>query len=118
MRPRSNGQARQQCPRTPLARLSEGPNIITGRAWSGAGAISQVEYSINGAEWQPARLTGPTIPGAWTRFEFDWEARPGEHELRSRATDERGNIQPDHVPYNEQGYLYNAVVSHPVVISS
>jgi sulfane dehydrogenase subunit SoxC len=99
------------------ARLQRGRNTITGRAWSGAGAISHVEYSIDGAGWQPARLTGSNIPGAWTRFEFDWEARPREHELRSRATDGRRNTQPYSVPYNEQGYLYNAVVAHPVAIS-
>jgi DMSO/TMAO reductase YedYZ molybdopterin-dependent catalytic subunit len=99
------------------ARLPEGPNTITGRAWSGAGAISQVEYSIDGGYWQPARLTGPNMPGAWTRFELDWKARPGEHELRTRATDERGNTQPDSGPDNEQVYLYNAVVAHPVAIS-
>ena len=100
------------------ARLQRGPTTITGRAWSGAGAISQVECSIDGAEWQPACLTGPNIPGAWTRFEFDWESYPGEHELRARATDERGNTQPDSVPYNEQGYLYNAVVPHPIVVGN
>ncbi len=99
------------------ARLQRGRNTVTGRAWSGAGTISCVEYSIDGGEWQPARLSGPNVPGAWTRFEFDWEARPGEHELRARATDERGNTQPDSVPYNELGYLYNAVVPHPIAVS-
>jgi sulfane dehydrogenase subunit SoxC len=100
------------------ARLQRGPTTITGRAWSGAGSISHVEYSTDGAEWQPARLTGPNVPGAWTRFEFDWEAYLGEHALRVRATDEKSNTQPDRVPYNEQGYLYNAVVAHPVVVSN
>jgi hypothetical protein len=33
-----------------------------------------------------------------------------------RATDEAGNRQPDRVPYNEQGYLYNAVVDHPITV--
>jgi DMSO/TMAO reductase YedYZ molybdopterin-dependent catalytic subunit len=99
------------------ARLPEGHNTVTGRAWSGAGSISRVEYSLDGEEWREARLLGPNKPGAWARFEVDLYARPGEHGLRVRATDERGNTQPENVPYNEQGYLYNAVVAHPVVVS-
>ncbi len=80
-RPCNNGHVRQQRLELPWpARLQRGRNTITGRAWSGAGAISHVEYSIDGAGWQPARLTGPNIPGALTRFELDWEARPEEHE--------------------------------------
>jgi DMSO/TMAO reductase YedYZ molybdopterin-dependent catalytic subunit len=99
------------------ARLSEGRNTITGRAWSGAGTIASVEYSLDGETWHPARLVGPNEPGAWTCFELDWDARPGDYELRTRATDEKGNIQPETVPFNEQGYLYNAVVAHPVSVS-
>jgi hypothetical protein len=33
------------------------------------------------------------------------------------VTDERANTQPDSVAYNEQGYLYNAIVAQPVVVS-
>jgi hypothetical protein len=41
---------------------------------------------------------------------------PGERELIARAPEERGNSQPDSVPYNEQGYLQNAAVARPVVV--
>lgn len=98
------------------ARLQSGRNTITGRAWSGAGTIASVEYSLDNGVWEPARLVGPNLPGAWARFEFDLEATPGEHTLRTRATDERGNVQPESAPFNEQGYLYNAVVAHPVSV--
>ncbi len=36
---------------------------------------------------------------------------------RARATDAQGNIQPASVAFNEQGYLYNAVVGHPVTVA-
>lgn len=100
------------------ARLAEGPQEITGRAWSGAGTIASVEYSIDGGEWRPANTRGLNIPRVWLRFAFEWDATPGEHELRVRASDTSGNIQPESVLYNEQGYLCNAVVSHPVAIGN
>jgi hypothetical protein len=35
-----------------------------------------------------------------------------------RATDASGNTQPDGVKWNDQGYLYNAVVEHPVTVQA
>jgi hypothetical protein len=34
--------------------------------------------------------------------------------LRVRATDARGNTQPDASEWNELGYLQTSVLSHPV----
>jgi hypothetical protein len=34
----------------------------------------------------------------------------------TRATDSVGNTQPDDVPLNREGYLYNAPVPHPVTV--
>ena len=48
------------------------------------------------------------------RWELPWTPRPGRHELLARATDRRGNTQPDTVPFNEGGYQFWAVVRHPV----
>jgi sulfane dehydrogenase subunit SoxC len=98
------------------AQLSEGRHMVTGRAWSGAGAIESVEYSIDRGGWRAARLREPNVAHAWVRFDFECDARPGEHSLRVRATDTLGNVQPESMPWNEEGYLYNAVVSHPVTV--
>jgi hypothetical protein len=38
-------------------------------------------------------------------------------ELRARATDDHGRRQPDSVPFNTGGYLFWAVVRHPVTIA-
>jgi hypothetical protein len=37
--------------------------------------------------------------------------------LRARATDVTGASQPDTVPYNTLGYLFGAVVQHPVTVT-
>jgi hypothetical protein len=50
------------------------------------------------------------------RWDFDWEPKPGKQTIRVRATDEKGNTQPDKVPFNQQGYLYNAMVDHPIEV--
>ncbi len=99
------------------ARLAPGRYVLKGRSWSPFGRIARVEYSVDqGGSWQEARLSEPNIAGAWVRWSFEWDAAPGSHVIRIRATDERGNRQPDTVPWNDQGYLYNAVVDHPVTI--
>lgn len=99
------------------AQLSAGYHVVKGRSWSPFGRIARVEYSLDGGRtWQPARLHEPNIARAWVRWDFPWNATPGSYTIRVRATDERGNAQPDSVPWNDQGYLYNAVVDHPVTV--
>ncbi|HEV8045511.1 MAG TPA: sulfite oxidase, partial [Rubrobacter sp.] len=92
------------------ARLERGRHVVRGRSWSGAGSISRVEYRIGEGEWRIARIFGPNVPGAWARWSFLWDASPGRHEVRVRATDEAGNVQPDEVEWNDLGYLYDGVV--------
>ncbi len=97
------------------AELAPGRHLLHGFAHSPHAPIARVEWSADGgASWQLARLAGPQLQYSWARFEFDWEARPGEHTLTTRATDEAGNTQPDEVPFNEEGYLFHQVLPHPV----
>jgi DMSO/TMAO reductase YedYZ molybdopterin-dependent catalytic subunit len=97
--------------------IGSGRKLVRGRSWSPFGKIAKVEYSVNqGASWNTARLRDPNIAAAWARWDFDWEAKPGKHNIRVRAADEKGNVQPDKVSFNEQGYLYNAVVEHPIEV--
>ncbi len=50
-------------------------------------------------------------------MEHPWLATPGEHVLQARATDTAGNTQPDTSLFNDNGYLFGAVVNHPVTVS-
>jgi DMSO/TMAO reductase YedYZ molybdopterin-dependent catalytic subunit len=95
------------------------PTTVTGRAWSGTAAIRRVEVSSDGgATWADAELNGANRPGAWVRWSFELEPRsPGKYELWTRAADDDGRIQPGSVPFNTYGYLYSAVVRHPVVVA-
>ena len=98
------------------ARISRGKNTIHGRSWSGHGVIARVEYSVDGGTWREARIFGPNVSGAWAQWSFEWDATPGEHEVRVKATDDLGNMQPDTMPWNELGYLYDGVVGHPISV--
>jgi sulfane dehydrogenase subunit SoxC len=80
-------------PQAPLRR--KGPNVLTGLAWSGRGAIRRVDVSIDGGRnWTTARLDGPVLPMSLTRFylDMDWDGR--EMMVQSRAMDDTGYVQP------------------------
>ena len=68
---------------------------ITGLAWSGAGRIRQVEVSSDGgASWTAATLLGEERPKSFVRFRLPWEWTGKPAVLQSRATDEKGRVQP------------------------
>ncbi|HEV7476246.1 MAG TPA: sulfite dehydrogenase [Burkholderiales bacterium] len=68
---------------------------ISGLAWSGAGRIRRVEVSTDGgASWADAALTGEERPRSFVRFRLPWEWKGGDAMLQSRATDEKGQVQP------------------------
>ncbi|MYZ49763.1 sulfite dehydrogenase [Propylenella binzhouense] len=81
-------------PQAPLNHRS-GATVVSGLAWSGNGRIARVDVSLDGGRnWRPARLDGPVLPRAVSRFycEFDWDG--SDLLLQSRATDETGYVQP------------------------
>lgn len=95
------------------------PLRLRGRSWSGRGRVTKVEVSTDAAAtWRPARLLDRPARDEWVRWEYVWP-RPatGPAVLAARATDETGQVQPVTVPFNTQGYLFGAVVLHPVTVT-
>ena len=81
-------------PQSPI-RHGKGPLVITGLAWTGRGAITRVDVSIDGGKnWQEARLAKPGEKMALTRFYLDIEWDGQEMFLQSRAHDDTGYVQP------------------------
>ena len=100
------------------AEIEAGRHQLKGYAHSPHGDISMVEWSEDGgASWQPAALTGRQVDYSWAQFHFEWDAIVGEHTIMTRATDVAGNTQPDLVPFNEKGYLFNQPLPHPIVVA-
>lgn len=97
------------------AELSAGRHRIHGYAHSPAGPISRVQWSSNsGVTWRDTELSGSQPDYSWARFEFVWDAEAGDRAIMTRATDVEGNTQPDEVPFNEKGYLFNQPLPHPI----
>lgn len=88
--------------------LPAGPVMLTGRAWSGEGAVERVDVGIDG-QWTPAHVEHPAGPFAWCAWSLPWVADAGEHELACRATDATGSVQPLEQAWNYQGMGNNVV---------
>ena len=57
--------------------------------------IAGVEVNVDDTGWQPAELAGAPSTDTWRQWVFRWDATPGRHALRVRATDSSGAIQTD-----------------------
>ncbi|HSJ56589.1 MAG TPA: sulfite oxidase [Anaerolineae bacterium] len=102
------------------ATLSAGEQTITGFAWSPYAEIETVEVSLDGGQsWDTAELFGENIAAAGTRWRYTFSAQPGEMTITTRATDAAGNTQwpVEEQVWNEQGYIWGAVIPHPVMVS-
>ena len=68
---------------------------ISGIAWSGNGTIRRVEVTTDGGKtWTNAELVAPVLPRAITRFRMPWRWDGAATVLKSRATDDTGDVQP------------------------
>lgn len=97
--------------------LQAGRQKVSGLAWSPHGRIARVEVSLDaGLGFHPARLVGDNIAAAGVRWEFVFDAAPGDMSLTPRAFDEHGHGQPPLRAQrpNDHGYLFAAAVPHPV----
>jgi DMSO/TMAO reductase YedYZ molybdopterin-dependent catalytic subunit len=104
-------------PRDDQTTLPRGTHVIRGRAWSGAGAVTQVEISVDGgATWYAAHLEPPHERWLWTRWSYVWEAQPGQYRIMSRATDEVGRVEPQTPRFNNMRKNFSAIVGVDVTI--
>jgi sulfane dehydrogenase subunit SoxC len=75
--------------------LGRGYQNVSGLAWSGRGKVKRVDLSFDGGRnWKSARLEGPVLSKALTRFNLGWHWDGGPAILQSRAIDETGYVQP------------------------
>ncbi|MGW0245167.1 molybdopterin-dependent oxidoreductase [Nocardia goodfellowii] len=90
------------------ARLTAGRVPIAGVAWAQHRGIAAVEVQIDSGPWQPARLSADQSIDTWRQWVYDWDATPGPHTIRARATDATGHPQiaefQDVIPDGATGY--------------
>jgi len=93
---------------------------LRGIAFSGYGRVTRVDVSEDDAKtWATARLGEDYGPYSFRTWEFLWKPRrAGAHTLAVRATDEKGNVQPDEPVWNPGGYLWNRIERQPVMVGA
>ena len=85
--------------------------VVSGRAWGGHGPVVRVEVDV-GTGWEPAALHPGDGPHDWSSWEFPWTpGRSGACRLRVRATDARGETQPEQPFLNDFQYGTNTIHS-------
>jgi hypothetical protein len=72
--------------------LPAGRATIAGVAWAQHRGIEAVELSIDGT-WHDATLASQDTIDTWRQWYYVWDATPGPHTLKVRATDKTGHTQ-------------------------
>jgi len=107
--------------------IAQLPMTIRGIAFSGYGSVTKMEISINESfsavsglttkKWAPAELGEDHGPYSFRTWTHRWTPlRPGRYVLAARATDGKGNVQPDDGVWNPGGYLWNRIEYQEVVV--
>ena len=99
-------------------RISAGRQLVRGYAWAPQHGVRHVEYRVDGGNWQRANIQGPNLGRyTWVRFDFMWDARPGDHVIETRGVDMAGNIQTETVPLNMLGMTNSAIPKFKVRVA-
>ncbi len=75
------------------SRPGAGSVPVAGVAWAPTLGISRVEVAVDDGAWNEAVLAEALDVDTWRHWRYDWDATPGRHELRVRATDGTGTTQ-------------------------
>ena len=94
------------------------PVTVRGIAFSGSGHVVKIEFSDSArGSWRTAKLGDNLGPYAFRAWEIEWVPKQaGNYQLAVRATDEKGNIQPDEGVWNPGGYLWNKIERQQVTV--
>jgi DMSO/TMAO reductase YedYZ molybdopterin-dependent catalytic subunit len=94
------------------------PLRMRGIAFSGGAGIKKVEVSAdNGTNWREARLGEDAGQYSFRTWSLEWIPKnPGRYQLAVRATDAKGENQPDEGVWNPGGYQWNKIERQEIVV--
>jgi DMSO/TMAO reductase YedYZ molybdopterin-dependent catalytic subunit len=75
--------------------VSAGEVVVAGVAWHQHTGIAGVEVSIDDGPWQDAELATAISTDTWVQWSYRWDADPGAHTVKVRATSADGEVQTD-----------------------
>lgn len=102
-------------------KIPAGMNVnLRGIAFSGNGRVSKVELSDDNLKtWKAVQLGEDFGAYSFRTWNFLWTPKtPGRYSVAVRATDEKGNVQPDEVVWNPGGYLWNRIERQEFVVGA
>lgn len=79
-----------------FAQLKSGRVPVAGVAWAQHTGVERVDVRVDGNAWQQARLAAEDSIDTWRQWIYVWDAKPGDHTLDVRATDDSGYTQTSH----------------------
>jgi DMSO/TMAO reductase YedYZ molybdopterin-dependent catalytic subunit len=99
--------ARVDVPRS-FAKVPAGKVAVGGTAWAQTRGITKVELQIDNGDWVEVDLAAEASLVTWRQWSYEWDATPGPHYLKVRATDGTGEVQTgqraDPVPDGASGW--------------
>ena len=78
-----------------FAEVTAGRTVVAGVAWAQHRGVAGVEVQVDDGDWRAARLADEASVDTWRQWSWEWDAEPGNHTLRVRATDGAGDRQTD-----------------------
>ncbi|MDA8435730.1 MAG: molybdopterin-dependent oxidoreductase [Actinomycetales bacterium] len=78
-----------------LSTVAAGRVAVAGVCWAQHRGIDGVELQVDDGPWRAARLGSVPSDDTWRQWVVTWDATPGRHTLRARATDGTGRTQPE-----------------------
>ncbi|AUZ35914.1 oxidoreductase [Arthrobacter sp. PGP41] len=86
--------ARVDVPKS-FAKVPAGKVAIGGTAWAQTRGITKVEIQVDDGDWAAADLSAEASVVTWRQWSYQWDAAPGQHYIKVRATDGSGEVQTD-----------------------
>lgn len=86
--------ARVDVPKS-FAKVPAGKVAVGGTAWAQTRGITKVEIQVDNEDWVEADLSTEASLVTWRQWSYQWDAAPGPHYIKVRATDGTGVVQTD-----------------------
>ena len=96
-----------------LSKVGAGTVAVAGVAWAQTRGIDRVEIQIDDGDWQATQLATEQSVDTWRQWSTAWEAAPGRHTIRVRATETGGAIQTDE---RSEPFPSGASCQHQIVV--
>jgi hypothetical protein len=75
------------------ATVRAGRVAVAGVAWAQHRGVQSVEVQVDDGPWRRARLGVVPSTDTWRQWVWEWDAEPGDHEVRVRAITADGELQ-------------------------